>query len=163
MPVNVQTQVQAQLEWMKDYLLGWVQDNGGDCVIVSNLLDLWEASSQSSQKPLVFLCWAGEESWGAFETRAVTHRVKREWMVRVKQGRGYKSVRGDTVLQFSTVVEHIRDMIRAMLGVSEDEGVDYTSTKLVRLGDQVMDCYDIVFSTQNDMPPILMSPDNSPS
>jgi hypothetical protein len=161
--VNVQSQIMSQLEYISDTLDAWAQEYGGKCVIVSNLQDLWEQSSQSSQKPLLFLCWAGEEPLGDDLTRDLTHRVKRSWIVRVKQGRGFYSVRGQSVLQFSTAVETVRDKIRAMLGISEFYGNAYSGSKLVRLGDQVIDCYDISFSTYNDLPQILMSPDNSPN
>lgn len=160
---DVQKQISAQLAFIADDLNVWAQANGGSAIVVSNLQDLWAQSSQSSQKPLIYVFYAGEDPWGDFKTAAVTHRVKRNWVVRVKQGRGFTSPRGTTVLTFADSVEHIRDMIRAMLGISEDNGNDYAGIKPVRLGDQVIDCYDISFSTMNDLPTILETPDDNPS
>ncbi len=117
---------------------------------------------------MLYVCYMGETPWSSNPNlSALTHRVSRDWCVRVKQGRGYAATRGDTLSKpvgnsglFYDVVEHTRDLIRAMFGISEDNGVDYAGIKPVRLGDQVIDCYDIFFATKNDLPNILTTPDN---
>jgi hypothetical protein len=157
-PVNPQQQITAQLQQISDEIYEAFANIGvvsGNVAVVSNLLDLWNQSQQNSQSPMAFVCYMGETPWsGGGNVAAITHRVRREWVIRVKQGRGYTSNRGKTVLQFVDIVELVRDTIRAMFGVSEDYGVDFSGIKPVRLGDQVIDCYDVAFSTMNDLPPI---------
>ena len=161
MPVDIQYQTSAQLEFIKDALLEWVQLTfGGTVEIVHNVSDLWVQSFQDSQSPMVYVCPSGEEPWSSnANIAALTHRVNRSFIIRVKQGRGYTSVRGDTVLTFMDAVEHIRDLMRSMLGISEDAGIDYNGWKPVRLGDQVLDCVDLFFGCKNDLPTIVSTPD----
>ena len=116
---------------------------------------------------MLYVCYMGETPWSSSSNiAALTHRVSRDWCVRIKQGRGYAANRGDTLSKpvgnsglFYDVVEHTRDLIRAMQGISQDFGNDYAGIKPVRLGDQVIDCYDIFFSTKNDLCAIIQTPD----
>src|SRR6516225_5389331 len=96
---NVQHQISAQAAFLQQTLLTWAQNNsrGGDCQVVHDLQELWMQASQSSQKPIVYVCFNGEEAWGRFESRALTYRVKRNWIVVLKFGRGYTATRGDTL------------------------------------------------------------------
>ena len=111
---------------------------------------------------MVFVCFSGETPWTSNQNiGALTHRTSREFIVRVKQGRGLTPVRGSTAYSFIPIVEEVRDTIRSMLGISMDAGVDYSGTKYVRLGSQVIDCYDITFSCKADMPTIIATPDDS--
>jgi hypothetical protein len=165
--VNVQTQISAQANFIADTLLEWAQANGGDCQVVHTKEDEWMQPSQSSQKPIIYVFCDGEDRWSSNDNiSALTHRVSRNWIIRVKRGRGFTRIRGDTIsktvgnaIPFTDAVEHIRDMCRAMLGISEDAGNDYKGWKYVRLGTQVMDCADLFFSTKNDLPNIVMTPD----
>lgn len=165
---NPQKQISAQANFIADT----IEDSlgtSGIAQVVHNLQDLWMQSSQSSQKTICFICYAGETPWSSNNNiSALTHRVSRNWIVRVKQGRGFSQVRGDTLSKsvgnsglFYDVVEHIRDLIRSMLGISEDNGNDYQGIKPVRLGNDVIDCYDILFSTKNDLCTILTTPEES--
>lgn len=159
MAVNPQQQIAAQLGFISDEVYEALQNLGGptgNTAIASNLADLWNQSQQDSQSPMAYVCYMGESPWSSNDKiAAVTHRVKRNWVVRIKQGRGYTANRGETVLEFVSIVELVRDTVRAMYGVSESYGIDNVEIKPVRLGDQVIDCYDVLFSTKNDLPPIV--------
>ena len=154
-----QHQISAQLEFIKDALVRYVQKNGGAAAITANVQDLWLQSSQNNQTPTIFVCYDGEDPWGDFNTRANTHRVKRNFIVRVKKGRGWTADRGQTFLQFSDVLEDVRDLLRSMLGITEDQAIDYSGMKPVRLGNTTIDCEDITFSTMNDLPTIQTTED----
>jgi len=169
MAVDIQYQISATANFIVSVIANYASKTNGSVAVVSNLFDLWNQSSQDSQKPMWYVCYAGETPWSSDSNiSALTHRVSRSWIVRVKQGRGFASNRGDTLSNpvgnaglFYNVVEHTRDLLRSMLGVSQDAGIDYEGIKPVRLGDQVIDCYDISFSVKADMPNILPQPDDS--
>lgn len=158
--------INDQLCQIRDWLTIYAAPLGGSVAIVSNLLDLWNQSSQNSQFPTIYVMYNGESSRGSFGDIAPWHRVDRQWIVRVKRGRGYFSQRGDSLANssgtetpFVAIVEQVRDKLRCMLGISEElPTIDYKSIKPVRLGDLVMDCFDIEFSTANDVPAIGTTP-----
>jgi len=165
--VDIQNQISAQANFIAGELLEYAQKSGGDCQVVSSPHELWMQSAQDSQRPMFYVCYMGETPWSSDSNiSALTHRVSREWCVRVKQGRGFAANRGATLSKpvgnaglFYNVVEHTRDLIRAMLGISEDYGNDYAGIKPVRLGDQIIDCFDVFFSTKNDLPTIVLTQD----
>ena len=156
---DVKHQISEQLEFIKDTIVEYVQGRGGAAAITANVQDLWLQSSQQSLTPTIFVCYDGEDAWGDFNTRAKTHRVKRNFIVRVKKGRGFTADRGKTFLDFADVLEDVRDLIRSMQGITEDQAVDYAGMKPVRLGNTPTDCEDITFSTMNDLPTITQTED----
>ena len=161
MPDEPQSQISQQLAFIVETLQIYISETlFGAVEIASNVEYLWRQSAQDSQRPMLYVCYAGETPWSSnANISALTHRVSRDFIIRVKQGRGFASTRGDTVPQFTVIVEKIRDTIRSMLGISEDAGIDYGGIKPVRLGDKIIDCYDISFSCKNDLPTILATPD----
>ncbi len=159
---NPNQTISAQLNIIVNVLQTWAVQYNATVIPVSNVQDLWSQSSQTSQKPTVYVCFSGETPWSSnANISALTHRTSREFIVRVKQGRGFTAVRGETVYSFVTIVEQVRDTIRSMLGISQDFGVDYAGTKYVRLGSQVIDAYDLTFSVKADCPQIIQTPDDS--
>lgn len=160
--------INDQLVQIRDVLNGWSMANGYQAVfkIVSNLQDLWAQSLQNSQSPMGFVFFEGETARGSFAELAPWHRVDREFVVRLKKGRGYLVERGDSVandgsgeISFVSILEQVRDKIRCILSISEElPSIDYRGIKSVRLGDQVIDAYDIRFTTANDIPIILTQP-----
>jgi len=166
--VNPQFQISAQANFVAGELGTWAQTMGGVCQVVHTIEDLWIQSSQTSQRPTIYVFCDGELPWSSNPNlSALTHRVSRNWIIRVKRGRGFAPVRGDTIskqvgnaMPFTDTIEHVRDMCRAMLGISEDNGNDYNGWKMVKVGSAAMDCADIAFSTKNDLPTILTTPDN---
>ena len=162
MAQNPNQTIAAQLNIIVQVLQTWGVQYNATVIPCSNVQDMWSQSSQTSQKPTLFVSFTGETPWTSnANIGALTHRTSREFVVRVKQGRGFTPVRGTTVYPFITIGAQVRDTIRSMLGISQDAGVDYIGTKYVRLGAQVIDCYDITFSCKADMPTIIAIPDDS--
>ena len=114
---------------------------------------------------MIYVCFLGERSRGGFEHWATWHRGDRDFVVRVKRGRGFLAERGDSVANgqntetpFVSILEQVRDKCRCILSISEElPAIDYSGMAMVRLGDQVIDCADIKFSAANDIPVILTS------
>ena len=162
--VNPNQTIAAQLGIIVQVLQTWGVQYNATVIPCSNVQDMWSQSSQTSQKPTLFVAFSGETPWSSnANISALTHRVNREWIVRVKQGRGFTSPRGTTVLEFVAIVEQVRDTLRTMLGISAQFAIDYHGTKYVRLGGQIIDCYDITFAVKTDLPQILQTPDDSPN
>ena len=148
------------MKFMRDTLLDLANSVQGDCVMVSNLRDLWEQASLDTETPLVYICYGGESEWSSnMNMSALTYRVRRNWIVAVKQGRGSDEDRGQSLARFLPFIEQVRDTIRSMQGVTQDSAIDFHSIKPLSQGTQVVDCYTIEFSTQNDLPQILQQPD----
>lgn len=150
------------MEFIRDTLFDLVNQPaiGGDCVMASNLRDMWEQASQNTEQPLVYVCYGGESAWSSNPNiSAVTYRVSRNWIIGIKQGRGHDQDRGESLVRFLPFVEQVRDTIRSMMGISEDIGNDFASIKPWSQGSQVIDGYILEFSTKNDLPPILTTPD----
>ncbi len=119
----------------------------------------------SSQKPRVLICYVGEEIRGDFSVAAALHRVDREFVVAVTQGRGLTSERGDFLITnnqnsppFYDTVEYVRDICRCLTGISEDLPVDYKSIEAMQLGEMVVDGYLVHFSVATDIPNVMALP-----
>ena len=163
---KISDQASAIRDWCRQYAAGL----GGTASVVSNLQDLWKQAYQNSQRPLILICYNGENARGSFEFSNAFSRVDRNWLVLIKEGRGYLAERGDKLTETTSVspfydqVEGLRDWLRRLLNVSAElPTIDYKGISPVSQGDQVIDAYVISFSTANDIPQILTSPDNSPT
>lgn len=130
---------------------------------------IWDMAWKSSQNLVIYVTWTGDRPWGPMSLAGVTHRVTREWLVGVKRGRGYESIRGDTFCRntsmppFVDMVDVIRNYIRGMVGISEDLGTDNVVIKKWSQGNQVMSGRLITFTTQNDLQATLLQPDDTPT
>jgi len=161
-------QISYQANIIANQLNVWAQARGGTAVVVSNLRDLWQQASQSSQKPIIYVCYMGENPRGSFQLASATHRVDRQWTVCIKRGRGFTAVRGDTLSQTKGVdpfydnAEEARDLIRVLLGISEEFPLDYKGMKPMQIGGQIIDAYLIEFSTANDLPEVVLTLSDSP-
>lgn len=151
---NQASQIVAQLNT-------WASANGGIAVLASNLKDNWQQSYQSSQKPMLIVNYMGEQSRGDFSVANRNHRVDRKWGVLIKRGRGFLVNRGDSLNvgnqqaePFYDSVERVRELLRCMIGISEEIPIDYASIKPVHQGSEIIDSYQIEFSTANDIPAI---------
>jgi len=151
--------VAAQADAIKDVLLNWTQERGGTVQVASNLRDMWSRASQSSQKPIILICFMGEYPRGPFARAAISHRVDRHWAVAVVRGRGFAYVRGDTLTEsvgqaepFYDSVESVRDLLRQAGGrLSAENIVDYKGVKPMQLGNLIIDGYLIDFTTAIDL------------
>ena len=158
--VSIAQQSQQIATWVG----GYVTPLGGVSVTASNLRDMWEQASQSTDKPIVYTCWMGDQSRGGDISRWV-HRVDREWATLVKRGRGFYASRGNSLNQtmgnaipFYDVVEGVRDRIRQILSISEEGLVEFNSARAWQLGSQILDAYLLTYRTANDIPAITSEP-----
>lgn len=161
---NQAGQIQAVLD-------GWAAPKGGSAQVASNLTDKWLQSYQSSQKPLILITYTGEQSRGDFSVANRNHRVDRSWSVLIKRGRGFSANRGDSLNKtvgsiepFYDSVEAIRELLRCMVGISEEIPIDYKSIRPIgQSGGEIIDSYVIEFSTANDIPAIMAINPNQPT
>ena len=138
----------------------FIDTYGGSAEIVSNLKELWNQSTISSDLPRILIVYNGETSRGSFSQISPWHRVDRSWTVAVTKGRGYYSSRGAglsdstaTETPLYDVLETVRDIIRGMTTISEETpSPDYRSIKPMQMGNLVVDGYVIDFTTANDIP-----------
>lgn len=158
------SQISNQSSFIADQIAGLIEPFGGVCQVVDDENLMWMEAWKSSQNLIVYVTWTGDTPWGPVLNAALTHRVKRDWLVGVKRGRGYQPVRGDTfsrttsVPPFADMVDMVRNFIRAMTGISEDFGVDNVTVTKWSQGNLVMSGRLIRFSTQNDLPAVVMQP-----
>ena len=149
----------------------WIASFGGTAAPASNLRDLWNQSSMSSKKGRILICYLGEKARGDFSVANALNRVDRQWAVAITRGRGYYSIRGDSLykqgnaeIPLYDIVEQTRDKIRSILNISEElPTLDYKSIKPMQYGNLVIDGYLIEFSTANDIPFIRTSTENDGS
>ena len=151
--------VSEQAVAIRDRLMEWASPLGGTAAVVSNLKDLWSQVYQSSNKPTVYVCYMGEKARGPFSLANALSRVDRSWSVLIKRGRGFYSVRGDSLsankqeIPFYDCVEQVREQLRSMINISaEGPMIDFKGIRPASQGTQVIDAYVIEFSTANDIP-----------
>jgi hypothetical protein len=143
----------------------WASPRGGKAVVVSTVTASWIQSYQSSQKPLIMIYYMGQISRGDFSVMNRNHRVDRGWKVVVKRGRGFNSIRGDSLTEtvgnmepFTDSVEAIELLCRTMIGISEEIPIDYKSTTNTSKSAEIIDEFTIMFGTANDLPAIQRIP-----
>lgn len=136
----------------------------------ANQRRLWERifSMSLDDKPRVLIAWDGEVSRGAFGQRNTLNRVDRSWVVVVLGGRSFDQNPGAQVGAFVDFVEKVRQLCRAILGISE-EPVDFMSTKPLpgvaqpNAANTFLDGYVITFTTANDIPAVTaLAPGQQP-
>lgn len=140
----------------------FVAPSGGEAVIVPDSRELWEQAARNTESLVVWVYFAGETPFSSnANLAAVTQRVSRKWQVFVQRGIGYGSNRADSMAgtsasgpqAFFTLLDGIRDTIRAMIGISQDDGIDQVVIKPVQIGrvNDGMVAYMIEFSTKNNL------------
>lgn len=155
-----------QLEGVKAALMDWVQQDAGLVQIASNPAMMWEMAYAASSKLRIILCCVGEELRGDFSVAAALHRADRQFVCLVTRGRSFTTDRGMGLTQIVqdnpplfTLVEKVRDTIRAMIGISVELPVDYKGFRSFPLEDGlIMDAYQIEFSTAVDLPALVTTP-----
>ena len=153
--------IAGALDLIQQALDDLCQPVAGVAAVVPSISEFWKQAYASSQKPTVLICYNGERVRGDFSVSNSLCRVDRDWIVAVKRGRGYFQNRGDSlyknanVAAFFAFVEQIRDGIRSILNISEEQPlIDYKGIKPMKMGNIIMDAYTIEFSTANDLPMI---------
>jgi hypothetical protein len=151
--------ISEQASAIQQVLQSWADNNGGTAVVVSNLDALWKQAFMSSQKQRLLICFMGEQIRGDFSVAAAMHRVDRDWVVAITQGRGLTADRGDALIlpnqnapAFYDSVEYARDICRCLTGISAEVPVDYKNIEPMQLGEMVADGYLIHFSVATDIP-----------
>ena len=161
MPLTAPVSISNQAGQIALVLQGYAQSAGGVADVVSNLRDLWFQASQSSQKPRILICYNGESARGDFSVANYNHRVDRQWIVAVTRGRGWLANRGDSLYKTTTqdplydVVEEVRELLRCMIGISEEFPIDFKRISPMNSQNKALDAYAIEFSTANDIPEII--------
>ena len=69
------SEISAQANGLKGALEKLAADMGGVVKVVSNYRAMWAQASQSSQKPMLLICFVGEKLRGPFADAAVAGRV----------------------------------------------------------------------------------------
>jgi hypothetical protein len=166
---TILNKISDQASAIRDWLGQWAVPLGGSAVVASNPSDLWQQALQSSQKPIIVICYMGEKPRGSFDIANALNRVDRSWVVLVRRGRGFTSPRGDTLTEtkgvdpFYDQIEEVRNLLRRMLGISmELPTIDYAGIRPISQGGMIMDAYQIEFTTANDIPIILTTPEDTP-
>ena len=166
MSLPVPPLISDQATQISAWIGGYVTDMGGVSVVASNLRDMWNQASQANDRPIVYVCWLGDQARGGDIARWV-HRVDRQWGILVKRGRGFFANRGDSLNQtkgnaipFYDVVEGVRDRIRQILSISEEGLVEFNSARPQQLGSEILDAYLLTVTTANDLPTITSLPQN---
>ena len=161
--------ISQQTQQIVDVLKPYAQKSGGFADMVSNLQMLWAQASMANDRPRILICYNGESIRGDFSVASANHRVDRQWIVAVTRGRGWSANRGDSLYKtvgnadpFLDIVEEVRELIRTMIGVSEEFPVDYKRVSPMSSGNKALDSYAIEFSTANDIPGIQLTNPSQP-
>jgi hypothetical protein len=170
MPLSVPPSISQQAAQIQQLLSPWAVAAGGSAEVVSNLQMMWNQATMDTQKPRLLIVYNGETIRGEFAVAAFNHRVDRQWIVAVTRGRGWNANRGDSLYKtvgnadpFYDVIEEVRELIRSMIGISEEFPVDYKRISPMSSANKALDAYGIEFSTANDIPGITFTNTNAPA
>jgi hypothetical protein len=167
--------IKQQAELMGLALQGWCTPRGGVVKILENQRQVWQEvrNTSMSDEPRVLLCFSGDTL--RLPDQPSCNRVDRKWMVVVMRGKGFQALVDDSrafgadvgkAINFYDVIESLRDCLRVVLNVSDDEempGVRYIGSEPFPaspgqgLGeDAMLDCFVLRFMTGNDIPAVTL-------
>lgn len=165
-PVTISQQSAA----LKLKLEEWAQPRGGRVAVMANQRHLWEELTDlpqavASQAPRIMVLCAGADLLLPGEPDC--HRETRRWQIVLVKGRGfYKDpMSGNVAEPFTDSIEAIRDLIRTMIGISDEEevpSVRYQGWKPLpsilptREANAFADAVVLEFVTGNDIPQIIL-------
>lgn len=161
-PISITNQANMLGKWLDE----WVAPRGGVTKILANTRHLWEEiyGQSTDSQPRVLIIYMGEDSRGGFNERNTLHRVDRQWSVVVMRGHGFDNAMNKTEPGIQTTfyddVETIRELIRCLTSMSEEEPIDYKAIRPLpgvaqpNMANVFLDGYSIEFSTANDIPAI---------
>jgi hypothetical protein len=162
--VGADTQATALGQFLEDE---YAMPRGGTVRVMESMWHLWEEVLKAIDEPRILICCTGETPRGSFAEQDLWHRVDRQWTVAVVRGHGFRNLTpqsdGDppnTVETLATSVETVRDLVRTMLGLSEEFPINYKGWKnlpaVARPGtaNVFVAGATIDFSTANDIPEI---------
>jgi hypothetical protein len=143
--------ISEQLALIKDGLADWASNHKGSVSITSDLRHMWKMAGTGSETTQLMLVYFGEQPMGDVDTRGVLGRVKRQFNALLVRGRGFSAERGDSVPDFTVIIEDARDTIRGLHGLSAEPPVEVDSIKPVFVQDAPTDSYLIEFSISTDI------------
>lgn len=167
MSLAVQITIANAANLLKQHLDLWANPRGGTVKVMANLRHLWEEVFvvAETSAPRILICYTGEIPRGGVTSNTL-YRVDRQWMVVVVRGHGFKNLmaepEGESEIFYDSV-ETIRDLIRVLLNISDEEEVPnivYKGIKpLPSLGptptaNVFLDAFSIEFTTANDIPAV---------
>ena len=170
MPLTTPPSISEQADQIRTLLDEYAKTAGGTAEVVSNVQMLWNQASMDTVKPRILIVYNGEIARGEFAVASFNHRVDRQWIVAVTRGRGWSANRGDSLYKstgnsdpFYDVIEEVREIIRSMIGISEEFPLDFKRISPMSSANKALDSYALEFSTANDLPQILFTNPNQPS
>lgn len=146
----------------------WVNPLGGTVKVMANIRHLWEEvySSATDAAPKVLVVFNRERSRGSEQLRNFLHRVDRNWLVVVMRGHGFdnRMAKTDaaTADDFYSACETLRDRIRVITSISEENPLDYVGMSplpgvaVPGTSNVFLDAYQIEFNTANDIAAVVM-------
>ena len=146
----------------------WVAPLGGTVKVMANIRHLWEEvySSATTDKPKVLVVFNRERSRGSEQLRNYLHRVDRNWLVVVMRGHGFENKMAksevDLTDDFYRACETLRDRIRVITSISEENPLDYVGmgplpgVAVPGTANVFLDAYQIEFNTANDIAAVVM-------
>jgi hypothetical protein len=110
---------------------------GGKVLVMESMWHLWEEVLRAVDEPRILVVCTGETPRGSFAEQDLWHRVDRQWTVAVVRGHGFRNLMvqsedGDPPKAIETLaksIETVRDLVRTMLGISEEFPVNYRGWK----------------------------------
>lgn len=162
--------ISAQQKAIKDVLEGFASPKGGQVDVMNNQRHLWENLASlpiaaANQAPRLMILCAGATL--RLPEEPDCHREDRAWQIVLVKGRGFykDGMSGGPIEPFADSIENVRDVMRAMIGISDDEelpSVRYqgwsplSSILPTREANAFADAVVINFKTSNDIPPITL-------
>lgn len=140
----------------------WAQAHGGYAKVLPNMRHLWEELQILAGTPKLLIVYGGDRTRGR-QSLDRDYRVYRRWSVAVIRGHGFRSAMTEQAgdgAAFYNDVETVRDLVRVMLGISEEFPVDYIGCEplpSIMKGDVANafgDGFQLRFETSNDIPAI---------
>lgn len=165
-----QLKISEQAKAIAETLGEWAVPRKGRVAVMANQRHLWEelsdpvSAADANIAPRVLVLYAGETL--RLPDESDCRRVDRQWQVVVVRGHGFKDpMSGGAVEPFTDSLESVRDIVRCMLGISDEEEVPSVRYKSMRplpnimktdAANAFMDAMMLEFSTANDLAQVVL-------
>ena len=163
MPLPSQLKISEQLAAMRQVLREWAEPRGGFCEIMQSQAKLWEHLLTAETEPRLLLICTGATL--RLPNEPDCRREDRTFDVVIVRGsEGFKDTTGGGKYQpFTDSTEEIRDLLRRMVGISDEEelpSVRYRGWKPLPsimptpAANVFMNAVVLTVSTANDIPEV---------
>lgn len=163
MALNALISISQQTAAIAEVLRLWAQPKGGVVAVMANQSHLWENLYIVSDAPRVLVMFSSATL--RFPEEPDCRREDRVFQVIVVRGHGFKDpLSGGSREPFTDSLEQVRDKVRAMLNISDEEEFPSLRYRSIRPLPNVMptkeanafaDAMLLEFSTANDLPKLL--------